>query len=93
VRPLNQRHSQLRNLRQLLNLHQLLLNLLLNLPLNLSQHNKLSPHQQLQQPQLRVQLPHKQLLSQLQYWQHQVKQLLNHCAELQVVLLRAWKHH
>jgi hypothetical protein len=70
-----------------LNLRQLLL----NLSLNLSQHNKLSLHQQ--PHQLRVQLPHKQLLSQLQYWQHQVKQLLNHCAELQVVLLQVWKHH
>jgi hypothetical protein len=60
-------------------------------PHNLSQHNKLSPHQQPQQ--FRVQLQHKQLLNPLQYWQHQVKQPLNHFAELQVVLLQAWKHH
>jgi hypothetical protein len=58
---------------------------------NLSQHNKLSPHQQPQQ--FRAQLQHKQLLSQHQYWQHLVKQLLNHFAELLVALLQAWKHH
>jgi hypothetical protein len=73
--------SQLRNLLQLFRsqLH------------NTSQHNKLSHHQLL--PQFRAQLQHKQLLNPLQYWQHQVKQLLNHFAELQVVLLQAWKHH
>jgi hypothetical protein len=74
-------------LSKLLSLHQLFRSQLHNL----SQRNKLLPHPLLQL--LRAQLQHKQLLSQLQYWQLQAKQPLNHFAELLVALLQAWKHH